>query len=368
MKNIRILYKRLSEIDADGLVRGVPGLQLDENYIKALRENPFREAKDIVCVKVGIVDDRVAGREYVFPLLIESDGTVISAGSGSCTTVEKWARRMGIGIELSAMKENCSDGDFIVGDCAGLSQMAVKIRKYLKQHIFEYPRFIFPLKSRAILEMKLKGALLKAAVIFVDFCLWAYSRLVGILARIKTSEIHVVEADPVNEQHMAILGDAAALSNFRFSELHNADWFKWVLTSTFSKYGPAKAYILYNNEKAVGFFMIKKRFYEQASHRGFKNVWLGSVIEWGSVPGYEKKLLWSIVKWVLKSRDELDAVEFPVNESFAQKFLKRLGWQQVGNANFAYNIRPNSGFVAPEGMDNPANWRLRPAMGDAGLS
>ncbi len=368
MGDIKILYKRLSEIGTGGCIDGVPGLCLDENYVTALRDNPFRKAKDVVVIKVGIVDDRVAGREYVFPLAIRSDDGVVSAGSGSCTTVEKWARKTGIGIELSAMKEDCSDGDFKIGDCAGLSQMAVKIRKYLKQPIFEYPRFILPLKSRSILEMKLKGVMLKVAVIFVDACIWAYSHIVGMLACLKVGRIHVVEVDTENVQHLAILGDMTAQTNSRFSELHNAEWFKWVLTNSFSKYGPAKAYILYMGEDAVGFFMTKKRFYEQASHRGFKNVWLGSVIEWGCVPGCEKKLLWAIVNWALRARRELDAVEFPVYEPFVQRFLRRLGWRQVGNANFCYNIRPDSGFVAPEGMDNPVNWRLRPAMGDVGLS
>ena len=368
MEDIKILYKRLSEIDVDGCICDVPGLQLDKNYVTALRGNPFRKAKDVVSIKVAIVDDKVAGSEYVFPLSIRSDGTVVAAGSGSCTTVGKWARKTGIGIELSAMKEDCRDGNFIVGDCAGLSQMAVKIRKYLKQPIFEYPRFILPLKSRSILEMKLHGFPLKCAIAFVDLCICLYSFVVRLVACAYSRGIRIAEVNPNDDKQLSVLADMTTHPEFRFSELHNAEWFKWVLTNSFSKYGPAKAYILYMGEDAVGFFMTKKRFHEQASHRGFKNVWLGSVIEWGCVPGCEKKLLWAIVNWALSARRELDAVEFPVYEPFVQRFLRRLGWRQVGNANFCYNIRPDSGFVAPEGMDNPANWRLRPAMGDVGLS
>ena len=216
--------------------------------------------------------------------------------------------------------------------------------------------------------MKLHGFPLKCAIALVDFCICLYSFVVRLVARANSQDIRIAEVDPNDDEQLSILADMTTHPEFRFSELHNAEWFKWVLTNSFSMYGAAKAYIIYKSEKAVGFFMIKKRFHEQASHRGFKNVWLGSIIEWGCLPGYDKKLLWSIVNWTLKFRKELDAVEFPVYEPFAQRFLKRLGWRHVGDANFCYNIRPNSGFVAPEGMDDPANWRLRPAMGDAGLS
>ena len=39
----------------------------------------------------------------------------------------------------------------------------------------------------------------------------------------------------------------------------------------------------------VGFFLIKQEFFEKASYRGFKNVYLGSVMDWGIAKGSKLK-------------------------------------------------------------------------------
>ena len=368
MGDIKILYKRLGEIDADGCVRGVPGLRLDKNYVTALRENPFREGKDVVCVKVGIVDERVAGREYVFPLSIMCDDMVVSAGSGSCTTVEKWARKTGLGIELSSMKEDCRDGDFKVGECAGLSQVAVKIRKYLNQPVFEYPRYIGLLKCRAVVETKLNGILAKMVSWIGDAVLGIITAFGAAYARVMSSGYVVEPVSADREGQLREMESLARSEKCRFCEVHDARWFKWVLTNSFSSYGPPVAYIVRRNNVAIGFFMVKKRFHEQASHRGFRDVWLGSIVEWATLDAYKKFILWKIYIWYYRSRKELDAVEFPAAERWVVAFLKRHGWQKVGNANFCYNIRSGTGYEAPIGMDNAENWRLRPGMGDCAIN
>ena len=368
MLNMKILYKRLSEIHDDGRIDGVPDLCLDQWYVKALKENPFRESKDVVCIKIGVIDGKVAGREYVFPILICCDGKVITAGSGSYTTVEKWARKTGLGIELSSMHEDCSDGDFLIGDCAGLSQMAVKVRRYFDQPIFEYPRYIGVLKSRSIIETKLKGFLASIATLTCDMILATTRWCLVAIAKVMSSQFQVEDVCPEREDQLKDMERVVKLEKYRFSEVHDCRWFKWVLTNSFSMHGPCSAYILRRNGEAIGFFMVKKRFHEQASHRGFKNVRLGSVIEWGVLPEFRKILLRKIYIWYYNVRRELDAVEFPAYENWIRGFLKLHGWQKVGNANFCYAIRPRCGFIAPKGMDDADNWRLRLGMGDCALN
>lgn len=367
MQDFTIFFGKLSDVSSDGVVGGVPHFIIQEGVFKTLSANPFCPKKDVVIAKIGIVDGRVGGSEYVFPLLANCDGIEVSAGGGSYTNVEPWARKSGLGVELSAMFADCRDGNFDVGFGVGMSQRAVKIHRLLGCCVFEYPRLIMLLKSRAVVGMKIKNWLAKPVSWILDGCIWIYSLIVSFIGRFKTVGVKVVDVDVCDDAQLSILGQMTGVGGARFSEVHNARWFKWVLNNSFSKNGPAKAYLVYKKGKPIGFFMVKERFHEQASHRGFKNVWLGSVIEWGCLPGCENKLLWRIVLWAM-NRKKLDAVEFPAYEHFVQKFLRRLGWQHVGDANFCYRVRPNSSFKEPEGMNNPDNWRLRPGMGDVALN
>jgi hypothetical protein len=115
--------------------------------------------------------------------------------------------------------------------------------------------------------------------------------------------------------------------------------------------------------------MTKRRFHEQASGRGFKNVWLGSIIEWGCLSGFENVQKWAIVSAVVSMRKDTDAVEFATDDRSLQKFVKRFGWRQVGCANFCFKIVGGVADLAGNpAMSEQSNWRLRPAMGDFGLN
>ncbi len=368
MQDFTIRYYRVNDILPTGAISGLPSFVVPHCYRQVLCSNPFRDGRNVVAVKVGVVDGKVAGSEYVFPLLMKCDGRVVAAGGGSTTTVEKWARKSGLGAEISEMMPDRRDGDFDVGFGVGMSQRAVLIHRMLGCSIFEYPRFVLLLKSRSVLEGKLSGWTLRVTSRIVDLMIACYAKLVAFIALVACGKVRAIKVDPGDDSQIKILEGLAQSNNSRFCELHDAAWFKWVLNNSLSADGPANAYLIYASNAPVGFFMVKKRFHEQASHRGFKNVWLGSVIEWDAKAGYASKVLWSILRWALKARKDLDAVEFPVYELFAQKFLRRLGWQHVGDANFSYKIRPGSDFDEPAGMNDPSNWRLRPGMGDCALN
>lgn len=356
-----------------GAVRGGGGIMEGNTdpspqHLSCLRSNPFVISEDSPVYKIGVVDGRVGGTAYIFPTRILADGKEVLAASGSELKVAAWARSSGLGFGMCDFAPDMSDGDHVVFEGGCISQIAVKVHRFMGYRIFEYPRLVMLLKTRAVVEMKIKNWLLKPISWIFDCCLWMYSHIVSLVGRIRAAGVKVVDVDASDDAQLAILGKMTEVKRCRFAEVHNEKWFKWVLSNSYSKDGPPKAYLIYKNDKPLGFFMVKKRFHEQASHRGFKNVWLGSVIEWGCLQGCERKLLWIIVLWVMKQRKKLDAVEFPVYEEFAQKFLRRLGWQHVGDANFCYRVRPNSSFQEPEGMNDPSNWRLRAGMGDCALN
>lgn len=371
MKKFLIESRRLSELE-DYKGRRVPEgdrAYISPNYRQALLANPFRPSYKVACQKVGYVDGRIGGTEIQFPLKLSLNGQIVLGGSGSLTQVDEWARSSGLGLAISDVDYRDDSYNCVLGEGAGLSQIAVKVHKFIEYTVFEYPRFVMLLKSRSVVEMKLGSGLLASLVShFADGCIWIYAIFLGILARCIARNPKVTQVEPSRNNDLAILESLAKTGLCQFSEVHDAQWFKWVLANSFSEQGSPTAFLVHDGDGPFGFFMVKKRFHEQASHRGFKNVWLGSVLEWGCKPGYDRELLWAIISWAMKSRKELDAVEFAAQEYHVQKFLKRLGWQHVGDANFCFKICPESGFVAPEGMSDPSNWRLRPGMGDVALN
>ncbi len=370
MKKFWIEFRQLKELDC---YKGVQVPEGDRAYIspryrQALRTNPFCASNDVACQKVGYVDGKIGGTEIQFPLMLSLDGNEELGGSGSLTQVDEWARSSGLGLAISDVEPRDPAYDPVLCEGAGLSQIAVKVHRFIGYVVFEYPRLIMLLKSRSVVEMKLKGRLSSAVSCLADICFWCYGKIVRIQARLAARKTKLKSVIPSCDEDLAMLEQFASKGTWRFAEVHNVQWFKWILTNSFAEQGNTIAHIVYEAGTPIGFFMVKRRFHKQASHRGFKDVWLGSVIEWGCAEGKLRKLLWRIVRWTVESRKELDAVEFPVYEPEVQKFLKRLGWQHVGEANFCYKVCPDSGFIEPAGMDMAENWRLRPAMGDVGLS
>jgi len=370
MKDFTIEFRGFGELDE---YKGRKVMEGDRAYVsrcyrKTLLANPFRQSDAVPCQKVGFVDDRIAGTEIQLPLMMNIDGREVLAGSGSDTNVDEWARSSGLGLAISDDDGICEEYSPVISEGAGLSQIAVKVHRFIGYTVFEYPRLIMLLKSRSVVEMKLKGFLRFAVTQILDSFIWIYSRLVLGVSWFCARGVTALAVDPDDADALRMLGGFVALDKRRFSEVHDERWFGWVLANSFSEQGPAIAYIVRKFGKPIGFFMVKKRFHEQASHRGFRNVNLGSVVEWGCLPDHESKLLWSIVQWALHSRYELDAVEFAVAEPHVQRFFRRLGWLHVGDVNFCYHVRPNSSFKEPEGMRNSANWRLRAGMGDCALN
>ena len=370
MKKFSIECRKLSELDAYKGIRTSEGdrAYIAPHYRKALRENPFCMSTDVACQKVGYVGGKIGGTEIQFPLLLSLDGQEVLGGSGSLTQVDEWARSSGLGLAISDVEQPDPAYNPVLGEGAGLSQIAVKVHRCIGYQVFEYPRLVMLLKSRAVVEMKLKGLLAIIVSRLVDVCFWFYAKCIVALSCFAARRTRLIQVDSSNNEDLAILEKFTAPGEARFAEVHNAQWFKWILTNSFSENGKTLAYIVHELGEPIGFFMVKTRFHKQASHRGFKNVWLGSVIEWGCAEGKLRKILWRIVRWAAESRKELDAIEFPAQEFEVQRFFKHLGWRHIGEANFCYKICPDSGFAEPPGMNEARNWRIRPAMGDVGLS
>ncbi len=335
--------------------------------VRALRNNPFADSNKTLGRIVGFCDGREIGGEYVFPLLLRTPYGEFRVLGGSTLHVDSAYRRTGFGMDLPELRWQKSPSNVALG--AALSQMALPVHQLLDYIVFLLPRNIMLWRSRVLVEMWLKGGLAKVVSFVVDCGIWIYSVLLGVASKMVLHGYRIEDVKVTDEKSLEDVAALIAEDAARYSEVHDARWLKWHMTESFSDDGPARMAVVRKKGNVVGFFMIKKRFHEQASHRGFKNVWLGSVIEWQMKDGYEKKLGWLLVHAALRLKKEgMDAVEVPSADSSLHRFFRRIGWRQVGESNFVIKAGEGSSLFGDAEMAKIGNWRIRPAMGDSGLS
>lgn len=366
-----IIARRLSELETfrgESIAPDHP-LYASRERGEALRSNPYLDDTDAICQWVGYADGKIAGFNYSFPIRVWADGHSFGSTTGSSLNVADWARKSGLGLILPAkgVEMTSKDGIAIAAAC---SQMAIPVHKVNGYKFFLYPRYIALWRSRSVVEMYLPKMFAKVLSLVIDVGIWLYRQILSAFATVALHGYKVEEGLPDDEMTCKAMADIVSVDGHRFREDHDAAWFKWHINCSFSKYGPAKAYILKRRKTGaiVAFVMAKRRFYEQASHRGFKNVWLGSVMEWGARDGLADKLKWFIVKIALSLARTCDAVDFSTAEGNLGSFVKRLGWRQVGEANVGVKVMKNFPLFGDKAIQDVSNWRIRPAMGDNGLS
>lgn len=355
---------QIKELSLDELSCGMSEVALK---VRALRNNPFADSGKTLGRIAGFFEGREIGGEYVFPLLLRTPHGEFSVLGGSTLNVDSEYRRTGFGMDLPELRWQKSPSKVALG--AALSQMALPVHQLLDYIVFPLPRNIMLWRSRVLVEMRLKGGLAKVVSFVVDCGIWIYSVLLGVVSKIALHGFRLEEVKATDEKSLEDVATLIAEDTARYSEVHDVRWLKWHMTESFSDDGPARMAVVGKKGNVVGFFMIKKRFHEQASHRGFRNVWLGSVIEWQVKNGYGTKLGWLLVHAALKLKKEgMDAVEIPSADSSLHRFFKRIGWRQVGESNFVIKAGEGSLLFGDADMARIDNWRLRPAMGDSGLS
>ena len=345
----------------------VSGQNLALEKLSALRRNPFARSDATIAKIAGFCEGEEAGSEYVFPLLIKFGDAEFEALAGSSLCVDSRFRRSGLGMDIPELGWQHSPSRIGMG--AALSQMALPVHHLLDYSVFLLPRNVMLVKSRAIIENKLNGVVASSVKSVVDFCIAAYALLLRATAAFALAGIRIDEVAADDDDALGEVADLTKDDAALFSEVHDVRWLKWHMTESFSKDGPLRLFVARKKGDIVGFYMTKRRFHEQASHRGFKNVWLGSVVEWQTRPEFCGKLGWLLVDGALHLRkDGVDAVEVSTADRALNGFFRRLGWRQVGESNFVVKAGEGSPLFGNEDMSKIENWRLRPAMGDAGLS
>jgi hypothetical protein len=243
----------------------------------------------------------------------------------------------------------------------GISNMALPIYQALKFTIFETPRYILLKKSRSAVETILKstGLLTKTISLLTDFVLFCLRQSFYALNRIRTSGYSVEQVfECPKDVEDIVLSDSHC-----FKELHDKKWFDWTLKYDYCDDTCKKKelYVVKNDSGVVeAFFFNKIKFFEQASHRGFKNVILGSVSEWGIRPGSritEADLQIMATRYMPKN---IDACEVTSTDENTIKSFKRNLFFHVGVITMGVDLKSIKG----KAKNDFKNWRIRIAGGD----
>lgn len=366
--NKQIHRRTFAELSADGLdgLRDEYGiLNFSPRMSDAFRADPFARPGDVVQV-VGSVDGVAVGSVFSLPLEVRVGKELHRTAAGCEMTVIEKFRNTQFGLKLPVSRLGLTAEKFMIG--CSQSHMMIKVSEFIGSTIFYSPRLIMLFKSRSVVEMKLHGFVGKFVQWFVDCGLWFCWRLAKMRVHCALKGYELVPVTAADEESICAVADIIRSETPLCGEVHDGRWLKWHLSSSFSENGPLSLVMLRKDGKPVAFYMTKRRFYEQASHRGFKNVWLGSIVEWGTLPEHANVLNPMLIMAAVSFADTCDAAELVATEPRVEKHFRRWGWRHVGDSNFVFKVADGSALAGNEEMRKRENWRLRPAMGDNGMS
>ena len=367
MSDVEFYSRSLAEMtspDFRGLDDPYGVLALSTQKRMAFLHNPFADDKGMHCQTVGVKGNVAIGGEIHFPLYWRVRGELIRVRYGSTTFVAKAHRKTALGLLIPEFTNKVFPA--VINAGAGCSQMMLRLLRYWKEPFFLLPRMVMLFKSRSVVEMKLRGPLLRLIVGCIDLGLRLYWMTVRLLVHFKLKEYVFEASADYDADTFRQVADIIASDKHPYAELHDVRWIKWHLTESFTTDHPMKLTLVKRDGALIAFYMTKIRFHEQASARGFKNVRLGSIMEWQIRHENEVDLPWILLRAGCDMGRKVDAVELVTPDTLLERFFRRCGWRHVGDSNFTFHIHSEILKTDPD-IFVKENWRLRPAMGDAGL-
>ena len=342
----QVRYKELSETT------------LNKKIAETLINKPSGYNPDEVCQVLVKDGEKVAGGVNCFTTRISIDGDESVVQSGSHLYVEEEYRKLDVGADLFMNFTFLHSSQICL--TGGISQMALKMYKALKYAVFEFPRLIYLRKSRSVIHALLKTeSPLVAPLIWISDCCLAIHRYMIAICTMRLRNFFTIqeETSVPDEVEKISMGDDS-----RFFEVHDKKWYEWALKYSFcdDPRNKKKLYSVKRNGKIEAFFLTKVEFFKQASSRGFKNVYLGSIMEWGIAKGSslnESDLYLLALKHFPQN---CDGIQVASSNPKTVKRLKKYLFVGVGQSNMAAKL----GSRKLKEYNDIFQWRIRLAAGD----
>jgi hypothetical protein len=330
----------------------------------ALLENPTHGDDQDPVQLVGTRDGRVIGRLDLFTGEAIVDGKPVPILWTSHLAVPEEFRKTLMGITLILKMHGLLH---TVGAC-GVSVMAYPLFEKLKWRQFPMARHLAVRRSRFVIEKHVgAGWLGKLATVLADGALLGHRAILAGWSRVRTARLDcrpLPADDPEHDTRFdALLG--ALPERVRFHR--SARWVKWIVNYNFDNdpRNRRAAFGIYARDGTLAaYFLIRFRYYETATHRGYRNVMLGSLMDWAIFDPQAVRLSQLILLAMRElARGGVDAIEICLPEEPGVPSLRRWGLLRVGVLHVMVKTGTGSPLASAE-FANAANWRVRPAEGD----
>lgn len=352
-------YRGLNDIY--GILRLTPEKRL------AFIENPFRRYWDVYSQQVVSSNGLAFACHLDFPLRYRTPDGVITVVAGSTTFVAEEYRKSEVGLMFAEWTRKMAPDLCTVG--ASMSQIMMRLMRIRKANVFEQPRHILLFKSRSVVEMFIKNTLFSKILSgCINVVLSVVYRIVGLIVAARCRGYVFRDVESTDEPMLNKVAELIASDSRPFAEVHDVAWLKWMMTHAFEDSGGLSLAVVEKEGELLAFYMTKRRFHKQASSRGFKNVWLGSIMEWQARPEMEHMMPTFLLRAALRMRGRVDACEIITDDLKIVGAFRKCLAQHVGDGNCRFDPPKSHPIRSNQEYRNRENWRLRPAWGDAGLN
>lgn len=352
-----ITYKQIREgyvIDRDEA--GIAAYDVTPERKNTFLANPFLKDDSKCMIYLSRVDGIVRGVVTFFPTLTKAGDEYLETVGASAMQVQEEFQEMALGAELVTYPFYNENNKMLV--YAGFSADALPIYKAMKFGVFEMPKMMQPISTRLIFERAgLKGLLLDLSTMVSNCVVRPYIAIAKLGSRCLSKKFQVKRIDKIPDW----VDDMVLNDGHKYTEVHNKEWFQWNIDYCFLENPRNKQefFAIYQNEKPIGFYMIKDRLRTLGGLKEHTMVFR-SIVEWGSYD--ETKLSeYDIYRLALTNRPkDVKMIQVASFDKEVTRKMKRLGFLHHG---FAY-MGCRDLTKQYKDSKNPDLWRIRVGYND----
>ncbi|MGH8503217.1 MAG: hypothetical protein ACREVE_12235 [Gammaproteobacteria bacterium] len=327
----------------------------------ALLANPLLQGDREPMQIIGTRGSTIIGRMDLIAgeLLVRDRDQPVRMYWGSGLHVPAHARHTMMGIML-IMKAH---GVCHTLGAHGPSQVAALIYEKLRWAELSFTRYIMLRRSRAVVEKKLGAGNLGRMVASAVDAGFAVHRSVMRVASWRAAKLRcepLSSMPPDWDDHFAQRTEPVRVHR-------SIKWISWVLNHSFVS-DPRNRRMLFvvrnARNESLGYFIIKARFYESATHRGFRNLLLGSIMDWMIIEPRALDLH-TLVQLAIDQlcRCGVDAIELCTSHTNLAGWLRRQGFVRIGAQRGFFRVVAPSPLADNIPFSSDA-WWIRPGDAD----
>lgn len=329
-------------------------LTLSAAHRRLLQTDPFVSDFGKPALIFGTFGNRVVGKTEPVYFEIKADGRVMDAQASGGLFVEEPYRKTLYAVELMTRQDSLTDSGVSLN--TGLSLSAQKLSKMMGFKLFPIARFALVKHSIDLLKERVSPVICRFLSPFFDCVFWLHRTVLSMYLAVRA---HGWRFERVNSSDDRALDDFARLveaAGDRLGEHVTAKWLKWVVENDFFDEARKSIWRCTKGDKTVGYCLVR-------TDNG--KTGRGKVLEWQVVPEcreVESVFLLKTAQVLLKECDLVVVSLGPCLPAARQlsKLLLRLPEQVV-----SLGVAKKSPLRELSGWDDPANWRIRPCVGDA---